>query len=84
MVLVDAYGLPAVVNTDSASRAASHLAQQLFDFMIRQASPERIIGDKGFDSEALDEALAERGPIARCRRDGGTLLSDLYALEHGR
>lgn len=61
MVLVDAHGLPAAVNTASAHRVESHLTQQLFDFMIPDALPERVIGDKAYDSDALDQALAERG-----------------------
>ena len=61
MVLVDANGLPAAVDTAPANRAESHLVQQLFDFMITDAMPERVIGDKAYDSDHLDEIVADRG-----------------------
>lgn len=61
MVLVDARGLPVLVETASANRAESHLVQQLFDFMLPAETPERIVGDKAYDSDALDAELAEYG-----------------------
>lgn len=61
MVLVDARGLPVAVDTMSASPHESKLVQGLFEFMLCAQTPERIIGDKAYDSDALDEELAERG-----------------------
>ena len=61
MVLVDARGLPVAVDTMSASPHESRLVQGLFEFMLCAQTPERIIGDKAYDSDALDEELAERG-----------------------
>jgi transposase len=61
MVLVDARGLPVAVDTASASSHESRLVQQLFDWMLTVETPERVIGDKGFDSDALDEDLAADG-----------------------
>ena len=61
MVLVDANGLPAAVHTASANHAESHLVQQLFDFMLPDAMPERVVGDKAYDSDRLDAQLAARG-----------------------
>ena len=57
MVLVDARGLPVAVTTGSASPHESKLVQGLFDFMLSSDTPERIIGDKAYDSDALDEDL---------------------------
>lgn len=57
MVLVDARGLPVAVTTGSASPHESKLVQGLFDFMLSGDTPERIIGDKAYDSDALDEDL---------------------------
>jgi transposase len=37
------------------------LVQGLFDFMLTEQMPERIIGDKAYDSDPLDEAMAEQG-----------------------
>ena len=61
MVLVDARGLPVAVDTMSANPHESTLVQGLFDFMLTEEFPERIIGDKAYDSDPLDTALAEQG-----------------------
>ncbi len=61
MVLVDARGLPVAVDTTSASLHESQLVQRLFDFMLTEEVPPRVIGDKAYDSDRLDEELAEQG-----------------------
>lgn len=61
MVLVDARGLPVSVETASASPHESQLVQQLFDFMLTESPPERIIGDKAYDSDRLDAEMADQG-----------------------
>jgi transposase len=61
MVLVDAHGLPVAVDTTSATPHESRLVQRLFDFMLSAEPPKRIIGDKAYDSDRLDEELAEQG-----------------------
>lgn len=61
MVLVDARGLPVAVDTCSASPHESKLVQGLFEFMLTLDSPERVIGDKAYDSDALDEELEDEG-----------------------
>ena len=61
MVIVDADGLPVSVDTMSATPHESRLVQGLFDFMLTRELPERIIGDKAYDSDALDQAMAARG-----------------------
>ena len=61
MVLVDARGLPVAVTTGSASPHESRLVQGLFDFMLTRDPPERIIGDKAYDSDMLDDDLAQQG-----------------------
>jgi transposase len=57
MVLVDARGLPVAVDTCSASPHESKLVQGLFEFMLTLETPDRIIGDKAYDSDALDEDM---------------------------
>lgn len=57
MVLVDARGMPVTVTTGSASPHESTLVQGLFAFMLSNDTPTRIIGDKAYDSDALDEDL---------------------------
>ena len=61
MVLVDARGLPVSVETMAANPHESQLVQQLFDFMLTRDLPQRVIGDKAFDSDPLDEDLARDG-----------------------
>ncbi len=61
MVLVDARGLPVAVTTGSASPHESTLVQGMFEFMLSSELPERIIGDKAYDSDKLDEELAGDG-----------------------
>jgi len=61
MVLVDARGTPVAVETMSASPHESRLVQRLFDFMLTAEMPERVIGDKAYDSDGLDDDLATEG-----------------------
>lgn len=61
MVLVDARGLPAAIDTAPANLHESTLVQQMFDFMLPAEPTPRIVGDKAYDSDRLDEALAQRG-----------------------
>ena len=61
MLMVDARGLPVSVETTSAGPHESRLVQRLFDFMLTDEPPERVIGDKAYDSDELAVDLAERG-----------------------
>ncbi|RIK66115.1 MAG: IS5 family transposase [Planctomycetota bacterium] len=61
MVIVDARGLPMAVDTMSASPHESQLVQRLFDFMLSDKKPERLIGDKAYDSDELGYQLGEQG-----------------------
>ncbi|MCW1885442.1 IS5 family transposase [Luteolibacter flavescens] len=61
MIMVDARGLPVAVNTGSASPHESKLVEPLFDFMVTVDFPERLVGDKAYDSDKLDETLAGLG-----------------------
>ena len=61
MIMVDARGLPIAVKTGSASPHESKLVEPLFEFMASVDLPERLIGDKAYDSDKLDARLAQRG-----------------------
>jgi len=61
MVLVDARGVPVAVDTCSASPHECTLVQELFDFMLTSSPPEKLIGDRAYDSDKLDAELAARG-----------------------
>lgn len=58
---MDANGLPIAVNTGSASPHESSLVEPLFDFMVTVDFPEKLIGDKAYDSDKLDQIMAEKG-----------------------
>lgn len=61
MIMVDAKGLPIAVNTGSASLHESSLVEPLFDFVVTVDFPEKLIGDKAYDSDKLDKAMADQG-----------------------
>ena len=61
MVLVDARGLPVAVDTAPANHHESKLVQRLFDFVLPKKAPQRIIGDKAYDSDGLDAEMAAQG-----------------------
>jgi len=58
---VDARGLPVAVHTASATPHESKLVQGLFDFMLTSVTPYRVVGDKAYDSDALDDQFACAG-----------------------
>lgn len=60
MIMVDAKGLPIAVSTGSASPHESKLVEPLFDFMISVDFPDRLIGDKAYDSDKLGEEISAR------------------------
>lgn len=61
MIMVDAKGLPIAVNTGKASPHESTLVEPLFDFVVTVDLPEKLIGDKAYDSDKLDRTLQEWG-----------------------
>ncbi len=60
MLLVDAQGLPVAAYSTEAGPHESRLVQGLFEFMATHEVPARIVGDKAYDSDALDATLADR------------------------
>lgn len=61
MVLGDARGLPVAVDTGPAGPHESKLVPRLFDFMLTQQRPPRVIGDRAYACDPWDAALAGRG-----------------------
>ena len=62
MGLSDAEGLPVAVNACSASPHEVTLVESTLDACVTEHLPEKVIGDKAYDSDPLDEQLAhERG-----------------------
>ena len=74
MAITDRHGLPIAVGIASASPHEVTLVDATLDQRFVRALPERLIGDKAYDSNGLDERLrTERGiemiaPHLRSRR----------------
>lgn len=61
MVIADASGLPVAVHTASANPHEVRLVQATINEIVTVGRPRRIIGDRAYDSDPLDEALASQG-----------------------
>jgi transposase len=61
MAMADSNGLPLAVYTASASPHEVTLVRDTLAQVLTLEGPERVIGDKAYDSDPLDEELAEQG-----------------------
>src|SRR5215831_6143610 len=61
LAIVDRHGLPLSVSTHAANHHEVTLVQLSFDFYMIEAKPEKLIGDKAYDSDALDQELKKDG-----------------------
>lgn len=62
MAITDAHGLPVSVCIESASPHEVTLVEKTIDASFLDDAPDRLIGDKAYDSDPLDERLrTERG-----------------------
>ena len=59
MGIADGHGLPLALRTESASPAEVKLVEQTLEERIVAEVPERLIGDKAYDSDKLDQQLME-------------------------
>jgi transposase len=59
MGIADSHGLPLALRTESASPAEVRLVEQTIEERIVPEVPERLIGDKAYDSDKLDESLMQ-------------------------
>lgn len=57
--IADSHGLPLALRTESASPSEVKLVEQTLDERIVADVPERLIGDKAYDSDRLDQSLME-------------------------
>jgi transposase len=83
MAICDRHGLPVAVHVASASPYEPHLVPATLDARFVADLPTRLIGDRGYDSDALDETLmttygiemiaAHRGGRRRITQDGRCL-----------
>ncbi len=86
MVVADAFGLPVAIHATSASPAEVTLVQATLAARFLVAEPERIIGDKAYDSDPLDATLAAQGVemVAPNRRGRKVQTQDGRALRRYR
>ena len=61
MAIADGSGLPIAIHIESASPHEVRLVEATLDRRFVEAQPERLIGDKAYDSDRLDDRLGERG-----------------------
>ena len=65
MAVADRHGLPVAIDIASASPHELTLVESLLTsgalVDAGEFTPERLIGDRAYDSDPLDEQLAERG-----------------------
>jgi transposase len=59
MGIADGHGLPLALRTESASPAEVKLVEKTMDERIVPDVPERLIGDKAYDSDRLDRELMQ-------------------------
>jgi len=60
MAISDGHGLPLAVHVASASPLETKLVAPTLEQRFLVETPERLIGDRAYDSERLDEQMRER------------------------
>ena len=79
MAICDRHGLPVAVHVASAAPYEPHLVPATLDARFLPDLPARLIGDRGYDSDALDEQLMTQygiEMIARHRRGRRLITQD--------
>lgn len=64
MAIADGNGLPVAICVESASPHEVKLVEATLDAMFVDEMPERLIGDKAYDSDPLDERLQQSRGVA--------------------
>jgi hypothetical protein len=59
MAIADAGGVPVAAHIESASPHEVTLVEATIDTTFTEYVPDRLIGDKAYDSDGLDERLAD-------------------------
>jgi transposase len=60
-IIVDAQGIPLGASVGTAQQGENKMVQGTLDLFDPQTTPERLVGDKAYDDDALDATLAELG-----------------------
>jgi transposase len=63
MAVADASGLPVAAHVESASPHEVKLVEATIESSFVVQTPERLIGDKAYDSDGLDQHLKENRSI---------------------
>ena len=61
MAVADRSGLPVAISTTSATPHEVSLVETTLQACLVKAKPQRLIGDKAYDSDKLDERLRAQG-----------------------
>ena len=61
MAVADRNGLPIAAGIASGQRHESQLVEETIGGRATKAKPERLIGDKAYDSDPLDERMERLG-----------------------
>lgn len=61
MAGADRHGFPVAISVSSVSPHEITLVESTLETMFTKELPDRLIGDKAYDSDPLDEKLAENG-----------------------
>ena len=61
MAVTDAHGVPLAINIHSASPHETKLVESTLEARFIADLPKRLVGDKAYDSDTLDEQLKEKG-----------------------
>ena len=97
MAISDGHGLPLAVHVASASPHETKLVEPTLQRRFLAETPERLIGDRAYDSDPLDAQIRERFGVelvaphrgfdvtqSEFARRIGVSQSYLSAVEHGR
>jgi hypothetical protein len=63
MAIADAAGFPVAAHVESASPHEVKLVEVTIDSGFTEYAPDRIIGDKAYDSDGLDNCLLDERSI---------------------
>jgi transposase len=61
MVIADQNGLPLAIEIAEASPHETTLVERTLEAQFIDEQPQRLVGDKAYDSDPLDEQLKKRG-----------------------
>jgi transposase len=61
MAIADRHGLPVAAGIASASPHETRLVESTIEQRFTAAKPQRMIGDRAYDADALDTRLQEQG-----------------------